>query len=94
MAEEQGQGQSHSQLERTEVTAVAPYLRVIRGDANAEEIAALVATLTAVAAARSAAAAAERAGQPPAGHHWNSRARLLRTPVHPAAGGWRRSALP
>ena len=74
---------------------VAPYLRVIRGDANAEEIAALVAaltTLTAVAAARSAASASAR--PQPAAHNWNSRARLLRTPVHPAAGGWRRSALP
>ena len=74
---------------------VAPYLRVIRGDANAEEIAALVAALTAltaVAAARSAASASAR--PEPAAHNWNSRARLLRTPVHPAAGGWRRSALP
>ena len=74
---------------------VAPYLRVIRGDANAEEIAALVAALTAltaVAAARSSAAG--RPGQPPVTPSWNARARLLRTPVHPAAGGWRRSALP
>jgi acyl-CoA carboxylase epsilon subunit len=92
VAEEQGQGQSHSQLERTEVTVAAPYLSVVRGDASAEEIAALVATLTAVAAARSAAAA--EAGQPPVTSNWNSRARLLRTPVHAAAGGWRRSALP
>ena len=92
MAEEQGQGQSHSQLERTEVTAGAPYLRVVRGDVSAEELAALVATLTAVAAARSAAAAPAR--QQPAARNWNSRARLLRTPVHAAAGGWRRSSLP
>jgi hypothetical protein len=66
-------------------------LRVVRGDASAEEIAALVAILAAVAAARSGDAAAE---QPPVGHDWNSRARLLRAPVHAAAGGWRRSALP
>jgi hypothetical protein len=92
VAEEQGQGQSHSQFERTEVTAGTPYLSVVRGDASAEEIAALVATLTAVAAARSAAAAS--AGAPPVTHNWNSRARLLRSPVHPSAGGWRRSALP
>ncbi len=91
MAEVQGQGQSHSQPERSEATAGAPYLRVVRGDASAEEIAALVATLTAIAAARSAAGPAE---QPPAAHNWNSRSRLLRTPVHAAAGGWRRSALP
>ena len=92
MAEEQSQGQDHSQLERTEVTAGAPYLSVVRGDATAEEIAALVATLAAVAAARSAAAASAEA--PPATLNWNSRARLLRSPVHPSAGGWRRSALP
>ena len=73
------------------MTAGAPYLSVVRGDATAEEIAALVATLTAVAAARSAAASAEA---PPATSNWNSRARLLRSPVHPSAGGWRRSALP
>jgi hypothetical protein len=94
VADAEEQGQRQSQLERTEVTAAAPYLRVIRGNANAEEIAALVATVTAVAAARAAAAAADLAGQPPAIRNWNSRARLLRTPVHPAAGGWRRSAMP
>jgi hypothetical protein len=91
VADAKEQGQSHSQVERTEVTAGAPYVRVVRGDASAEEIAALVATLTAVAAARSSAAPAH---QPPVTHDWNSRARLLRTPVHAAAGGWRRSALP
>jgi hypothetical protein len=74
------------------VTAGAPYLSVVRGDASAEEIAALVATLASVAAARSAAAA--WAEEPPVSHNWNARARLLRAPVHPAAGGWRRSALP
>jgi hypothetical protein len=94
VAEEQGQGQSHSQLERAEVTAGAPYLRVVRGDASPEEIAALVATLTAAAAAVAAARAAAPAKPRPAARNWNSRARLLRSPVHPAAGGWRRSALP
>jgi hypothetical protein len=74
------------------VTAGAPYLSVVRGDATAEEIAALVATLTAVAAARSAAARPDE--QPPADHNWNARARLLRSPVHPSPSGWRRSALP
>jgi hypothetical protein len=70
----------------------SPYLRIVRGDANAEEIAALIATLTAVAAARSS--AAERSEQPRVTSNWSARARLLRTPVHAAAGGWRRSALP
>jgi hypothetical protein len=67
-----------------------PYLRIVRGDATAEEVAALVAALTALAAAR-AAAPAEPA---PVAGNWNARARLLPAPVHPAAGGWRRSALP
>jgi hypothetical protein len=79
-------------MERSGVAVNAPYLRIVRGDANAEEIAALVATLTAVAAARSSAAG--QAEQRPVTPNWNARARLLRTPVHPAAGGWRRSALP
>ena len=69
-----------------------PFLRVVRGDATAEEIAALVATLTAVAAARSQAAddAKPEAVRP----NWNAPARRLRAPLHPSAGGWRRSALP
>jgi hypothetical protein len=65
---------------------------VVRGDASPEEIAALVATLTAVAAARSHVAG--EAQQAPVPSNWNARARLLRAPLHPAAGAWRRSALP
>jgi hypothetical protein len=70
----------------------AAFLQVVRGDATAEEIAALVATLTAVAAARSR--AAEAAKPAPVRTNWNAQARLLRAPVRPAPGGWRRSALP
>jgi hypothetical protein len=70
----------------------APFLQVVRGDATAEEIAALVATLTAVAAARSR--AADEATQESVRPNWNARSRLLRAPVHPGAGAWRRSALP
>jgi len=69
-----------------------PFLQVVRGDATAEEIAALVATLTAVAAARSR--AAEAAKPAPVRTNWNAQARLLRAPVRPSPGGWRRSALP
>ena len=69
-----------------------PFLQVVRGDATAEEIAALVATLTAVAAARSRAAKAAKPA--PVRTNWNAQARLLRAPVRPALGGWRRSALP
>jgi hypothetical protein len=70
----------------------APFLRVVRGDATPEEIAAIVATLTAAAAARSQ--LAEEAKNESVPTNWNDRARLLRTPVHPAPGAWRRSALP
>ena len=69
-----------------------PYLRVVRGDATAEEIAALVASLMAVAAARSR--AAEAAKQATVRNDWNAPARRLRAAAHPSPGGWRRSALP
>jgi hypothetical protein len=69
-----------------------PFLRVVRGDAAPEEIAALVATLTAVAAARTR--SADEAKPEPVPTNWNDRARLLRAPVRPAPGAWRRSALP
>ncbi len=74
-----------------EADASAPYLRVVRGDATPEEIAALVATLTALAAARADAPQPEKARRVSG---WADRARLLRPAVHPAPGGWRRSALP
>jgi len=69
-----------------------PFLHVVRGEASPEEIAALVATLMAVAAARSR--AAEEAKPAPVPSHWNDPARRLRAPLHPAPGAWRRSALP
>jgi hypothetical protein len=69
-----------------------PFLRVVRGDASPEEVAALVAVLTAIAAAR--ARAAEEAQPAPVPSHWNAPARRLRAPLHPAPGAWRRSALP
>jgi hypothetical protein len=68
-----------------------PFLKIVKGDASAEEIAALVAALAAVAAARSNAGGSEPG---PVRDNWSSRARLLRSPVRPAADGWRRSALP
>ena len=70
----------------------SPFLRVVRGDATAEEIAALVATVTAVTAARSSAAGDAKPA--PVRSNWNAPARLLRAPVRPSPGGWRRSALP
>jgi hypothetical protein len=68
-----------------------PYLRVVHGDATAEEVAALVTALAAVAAAR---AGAERPEPAKPASAWTDRSRLLRSAVHPSPGGWRRSALP
>jgi Acyl-CoA carboxylase epsilon subunit len=100
VADNQGHNQTDQDQESAErmrpspvlaITAV-PYLRVVRGDATAEEIAALVATLSAVAAARSAAAG--NAKQRPVRSNWNAPARLLHAPQPPSAGAWRRSSLP
>ena len=71
--------------------SIPPYLQVVRGDASPEEIAALVATLSAITAARAGAGVAE---EPRKASGWADRSRLLRGPVHPSPGGWRRSALP
>jgi Acyl-CoA carboxylase epsilon subunit len=67
-------------------------LQIVKGDASAEEIAALVAALAAVAAARND--GGDGAEHGPVPDNWNASARLMRSPVHPAADGWRRSALP
>jgi hypothetical protein len=64
-----------------------PMLRVVRGDATAEEVAAIVAVL----ALRSTAA-------PPARSRtlsiWADKGRMMRETVAPSPGGWRRSAFP
>ena len=69
------------------VTAPSPVLRVIRGDATPEEIAAVVAVLL----SRSAAAEPGPRRAPSA---WADRSRLLRRPPFPGPDAWRRSALP
>ena len=66
-----------------------PVLRVIRGDATPEEIAAVIAVLLARSGAPDAAPAA--APRPSA---WADRGRLVRRPVFPGPDAWRRSALP
>ena len=63
-----------------------PLLRVVRGDATPEEVAALVA----VVASLGAPAAPARPRRP----EWNAPHRLVRRPLHPGPGGWRASALP
>jgi hypothetical protein len=66
-----------------------PILRVVRGDATPEEIAALVAVLL----ARSADAGAPGQARSVSGS-WADRSRQLRRPLSPGPGAWRRSALP
>jgi hypothetical protein len=69
-----------------------PVLRVIRGDATPEEVAALVAALM----TRASGPVGPPAPEPsrPVRSAWSDGARRLRTPIHPAPGAWRRSALP
>jgi hypothetical protein len=64
----------------------SPVLRVIRGDATDEEIAALLAVL----AARSGGAVDGPAERPAAA--WADRAALIRSPLRPGPNAWRASA--
>jgi len=66
-----------------------PLLRVVRGDANPEEIAALVAVLMVPGQAD------DGAPDAPARSAWSDRPALRRVSLHPAGpGSWRRSGLP
>ena len=65
----------------------APVLRIVRGDATAEEVAALVAVVAGLAAGAPA--------PPPRGATgWRDRSRLVREPLRPGPGAWSASALP
>lgn len=66
-----------------------PLLRVVRGDATPEEIAALVAVL-AMRAGDDEAPRPARSAQ----STWSDRSRQLRGPLSPGPGAWRASALP
>ena len=71
--------------------ADAPPLRLVRGRATPEELAAVVAVL----AAAGAAADADADTSPPAPlSAWADRARLVRAPVSVGPSGWRASAFP
>ncbi|MBA3279585.1 MAG: acyl-CoA carboxylase subunit epsilon [Geodermatophilaceae bacterium] len=63
-----------------------PFLRIVRGEPSVEEVAALVAVLSAAASARPAAA-------PAPGYAWSARSRFVRAPLSAGSGGWRASAL-
>ena len=71
------------------MTEPGPVLRVIRGDATPEEIAAVLAVLLSRAAASDAAPPAR-----PAPSAWSDRSRLVRRPLFAGPDAWRRSALP
>jgi hypothetical protein len=67
-----------------------PVLRIVRGEATPEEIAALVAVLQGVAVAR----AAETVRRRRPGPEWAAHRRKLRATYRPGPGGWRASSLP
>lgn len=71
------------------MTADRPLLRVVRGDPDDEELAALAAVL---AAARDA--AGPEPGPPAPRSVWGDPAHRLRAPLRPGPGAWRASALP
>ena len=64
-----------------------PVLFAVKGDATAEEVAALVAVMQGIA---SAATPAERPRRP----EWSAPHRLVRRPLLAGPGGWRSSSLP
>lgn len=66
----------------------APALRIVAGQPTAEETAAVVVVLSALARQQPPAPPA------PARSQWAARQRLLREPVSPGPGGWRASARP
>jgi hypothetical protein len=71
-------------------TTERPFLRVVRGDPKPEEIAALVAVLT----ARARAAAAARTPPPGRRSAWADRAGQLRRPLTHGPGAWRAGSMP
>ena len=71
----------------TEPVENKPPLFVVKGDATAEEVAALVAVLQGMAAS----------GTPPAPEprsEWSAHHRKARPSLHAGPGGWRSSAMP
>ena len=68
-------------------TADRPPMRLVRGDATPEEVAALLAVLS----------AASGGDERPAPRHtsqWASRERAVRRPLRPGRGAWRASSWP
>ncbi|MEO6413808.1 MAG: acyl-CoA carboxylase subunit epsilon [Pedococcus sp.] len=64
-----------------------PPMRLVRGDATAEEVAALLAVL-------SAASGGDEVPAPRHTSQWASRERAVRRPLSPGRGAWRASSWP
>ncbi|GHF78526.1 hypothetical protein FHX82_004446 [Amycolatopsis bartoniae] len=64
-----------------------PFLRVVRGNPDDAELAALAVVLASVGSAPAPAPRGRRS-------RWADRARLLRAPLHPGEGAWRASGFP
>jgi hypothetical protein len=77
-----------SEDETTEEEPARPFLRVVRGEPDAAELAALTVVLAA------AGGGDEDAPEPTPASTWARRVDLVRGPVHPGPGGWRASARP
>ncbi|MBA3293390.1 MAG: acyl-CoA carboxylase subunit epsilon [Geodermatophilaceae bacterium] len=63
-----------------------PFLRIVRGEPNVEEVAALVAVL-------SVASQSRRAAVTPPAFGWSARSRFVRAPLRAGHDGWRASSL-
>jgi hypothetical protein len=66
-----------------------PFLRIVKGDPTPEEVAALVAVVSSLAAASAQQFSQERQPRP----EWSARHRLVRRPLHHGPGAWRASGL-
>ncbi len=73
-----------------EAPVAKPILRVVKGDLDAEELAALVAVISVRNAAAANAAAATKPRERSA---WGHPSRMVRRPLQVGPGAWRQSAL-
>jgi hypothetical protein len=76
------------------MSADQPVLRVISGDASAEEVAAVVAAVTAATRPGPQARADGGSRRAHAVGSWASRQAMLRQPLRPGPDGWRASGRP
>ena len=75
--------------ETTDETPARPVLRIVRGEPDAAELAALTVVLAAAGGGGD-----EEPPEPAPASGWARRVDLVRGPVHPGPDGWRASARP